>query len=209
MRVAPAISLSEETRLRLEKLARGRSTPLRVVQRSRIVLLAADGLQNKQIADRMDVAPRMVALWRDRFLALGVDGLLRDASRPGRTPSISTQTVSQIIERTTQSRPVNATHWSRSIMAREAGISVSSVGRIWRTHGNRYCALIVPATSALLTSALTFARSECSCLEFSVSDSGSKRHETTTQARRSQLPPKAEELLVHCNGAFRTRRTMD
>lgn len=135
MRVAPAISLSEEARLRLEKLARGRSTPLRVVQRSRIVLLAADGLQNKQIADRMDVAPRMVALWRDRFLALGVDGLLRDASRPGRTPSISTQTVSQIIEKTTQSRPVNATHWSRSIMAREAGISESSVGRIWRTHG--------------------------------------------------------------------------
>jgi transposase len=135
MRVAAAIALSDETRLRLEKLARGRSTPVRIVQRSRIVLLAGDGLQNKEIAERMEVAPRMVALWRDRFLTLGVEGLLRDASRPGRTPSISTQTVTEIIEKTTQSKPANATHWSRSTMAREAGISESSVGRIWRSHG--------------------------------------------------------------------------
>jgi len=135
MRVAAAIALSDETRLQLEKLARGRSTPVRIVQRSRIVLLAGDGLQNKQIAERMEVAPRMVALWRDRFLTLGVDGLLRDASRPGRTPSISTQTVTQVIEKTTQSKPANATHWSRSTMARVVGISESSVGRIWRSHG--------------------------------------------------------------------------
>ena len=86
MRVATAVALSEETRLRLEKLARGRSTPVRIVQRSRIVLLAEDGLQNKQIAERMEVAPRMVALWRNRFLTLGVDGLLKDASRPGVSP---------------------------------------------------------------------------------------------------------------------------
>jgi transposase len=135
MRVAAAITLSDETRLRLEKLARGRLTPVRIVQRSRIVLLAGDGLQNKQIAERMEVAPRMVALWRNRFQTLGVDGLLRDASRPGRTRSISTQTVTQIIEKTTQSKPANATHWSRSTMAREAGISESSVGRIWRSQG--------------------------------------------------------------------------
>ena len=135
MRVAAAIALSDETRLRLEKLARGRSTPVRIMQRSRIVLLAGDGLQNKEIAERMEVAPRMVALWRNRFLTLGVDGLLRDASRPGRTPSISTQTVAQIIEKTTQSKPANATHWSRSTMAQESGISESGVGRIWRSHG--------------------------------------------------------------------------
>jgi transposase len=108
---------------------------VRIVQRSRIVLLAGDGLQNKQIAERMEIAPRMVALCRSRFLTLGVDGLLRDASRPGRTPSISSRMVTQIIEKTTQSKPANATHWSRSTMAREAGISESSVGRIWRSHG--------------------------------------------------------------------------
>ena len=135
MRVAPAIVLSDEIRLRLEKLARGRSTPVRVAQRSRIVLLAGKGLQNKKIAMQMNIAPRMASLWRERFLALGVDGLLKDASRPGRTPSISTQTITQVIEKTTQSKPANATQWSRSTMAQEAGISESSVGRIWRSHG--------------------------------------------------------------------------
>jgi transposase len=135
MRVAPAIVLSDEIRLRLEKLARGRSTPVRVAQRSRIVLLAGKGLQNKKIAMQMNIAPRMASLWRERFLALGVDGLLKDASRPGRTPSISTQTITRVIEKTTQSKPANATQWSRSTMAQEAGISESSVGRIWRSHG--------------------------------------------------------------------------
>src|ERR1039458_270540 len=125
MRVASAIAFSDEARLRLEKLARGRSTPVRILQRSRIVLLAGDGLQNKQIAERMEIAPRMVGLWRNRFLTRVADGGVRDASRPGRTPSISTQTVTQIIEKPTQSKPANATHWSRSTMAREAGISES------------------------------------------------------------------------------------
>lgn len=135
MRVAPAIVLSDEVRLRQEKLARGRSTPVRIMQRSRILLLANEGLQNKQIAMQMKVAPRMAALWRDRFLALGVEELLKDASRPGRTPSISPQIVTEVIEKTTQSKPANATQWSRSTMARVAGISESSVGRIWRSHG--------------------------------------------------------------------------
>src|ERR1039458_5766551 len=72
MRVASAIAFSDEARLRLENRARERSTPVRIVQRSRIVLLAGDGLQNKQIAERMEIAPRMVALWRSRFPPLGV-----------------------------------------------------------------------------------------------------------------------------------------
>ena len=135
MRIAPAVVLSDEIRVPLEKLARGRSTPVRIAQRSRIILLAGEGLQNKEIAEQMGVAPRMAALWRSRFLALGVDGLLKDASRPGRTPSISPDTVTRIIEKTTQSKPANATQWSRSTMAKEAGVSESSVGRIWRAHG--------------------------------------------------------------------------
>jgi len=135
MRIAPAVVLSDEIRVRLEKLARGRSTPVRIAQRSRIILLAGEGLQNKEITEQMGVAPRMAALWRKRFLALGVDGLLKDASRPGRTPSISPDTVTRIIEKTTQSKPANATQWSRSTMAKEAGVSESSVGRIWRAHG--------------------------------------------------------------------------
>jgi len=103
--------------------------------RSRIVLSAADGFQSNQIAAQMGIAPRTVALWRGRFLALGLNGLLKDAARPGRKPSISASVVSQVIEKTTQSRPVNATHWSRSTMAREVGISDSTVGRIWKANG--------------------------------------------------------------------------
>ncbi len=74
MRVAQPIVISEEVRRKLEQQSRGRSTPARVVQRSRIVLLAADGMQNKQIAAALRVAPRMAALWRGRFLELGSRG---------------------------------------------------------------------------------------------------------------------------------------
>jgi transposase len=135
MRVAPAVELGSKVRAELLKLLRRRSTPVRVAERCRIVLLADEGLENKQIASYLGVAPRMAALWRGRFLALGVEGLLRDAQRPGRKPTITAQTVAEVIARTTQSRPENATHWSRSTMARSAGISESSVGRIWRAHG--------------------------------------------------------------------------
>jgi len=135
MRVASAIAWPIEARRQLEKQMRGRSTPLRVAQRSRIVLLAADGLQNKQIAAQMGVTPRMAALRRGRFLAPGIDGLLKDAPRPGRTPKISATVVCEVIAKTTQSTPANATHWPRSTMARAMSISDSTVGRIWRANG--------------------------------------------------------------------------
>jgi transposase len=135
MRVAPSIELSSETRLALEKLSRRRTTAVRVALRSRIVLLAADGMGDKEIAQRLAVAPRMAALWRGRFIELGIEGLMKDAPRPGRTPAISAQMVAEVISRTTQSKPTGATHWSRSRMARDMGISESSVGRIWRAHG--------------------------------------------------------------------------
>jgi transposase len=103
--------------------------------RSRIVLLAANGLQNKQIAENLKVAPRMAALWRGRFLKRGIEGLLKDAPRPGRTPSISSEVTAALIAKTTQSTPDNATHWSTRTMAREMSISKASVSRIWRANG--------------------------------------------------------------------------
>jgi transposase len=132
MRVAQPIVLNEETRRKLERQSRGRSTQARVVLRSRIVLLAAEGLQNKQIATTLNVAPRMAALWRGRFIEGGIEGLLKDAPRPGRTPSISR---ASLIEKTTQSTPATATQWSTRTMAREMGISKASVSRIWRASG--------------------------------------------------------------------------
>jgi transposase len=119
----------------LQRLVRRRTTPVRVVERCRIVLLAADGLQNKQIAESMSVTQLMVSRWRSRFLEQGVSGLVTDAPRPGRTPTITAGMVAEIVAKTTQSTPVNATQWSRSSMAKVAGVSESSVGRIWRAHG--------------------------------------------------------------------------
>jgi hypothetical protein len=83
----------------------------------------------------MDIAPRTGALRRGRFVKLGSSGLLKDAARPGRKPSILTGVVVKVIEKTTQSRPANATHWSRSTTTREVGVSDSNVGRIWKAHG--------------------------------------------------------------------------
>ncbi len=135
MRVAPAIHLSMEARSQLHTLLRRRTTPVRVAERCLIVLLAADGLQDKQIAERMQVTPLMASRWRSRFLSQGVPGLVKDAPRPGRPPTITPAQVAEIVACTTQRTPVTATHWSRSTMAREAAISESSVGRIWHAHG--------------------------------------------------------------------------
>jgi transposase len=135
MRVAPAIHLDPEAEAELHKLIRRRTTSVRVVEQCRIVLLAAAGLQDKQIAERLSVAPTMAARWRCRLLAEGVTGLLQDAPRAGRTPTITPAKVAEIVAKTTQSTPPHNTQWSRSTMAIEAGISESSVGRIWRTHG--------------------------------------------------------------------------
>jgi transposase len=135
MRVAQPIVLEADVRRKLEQQARGRSTAARVVLRSRIVLLAADELQNKQIAATLNVAPRMVALWRGRFLEHGIAGLLKDAPRPGRAPSITTEVTATLIAKTTQSSPANATQWSTRTMAREMGVSKASVSRIWRANG--------------------------------------------------------------------------
>jgi len=82
MRVAQHIELTEEDRRKLEQQSRGRSIAARVVLRSRIILLAEAGLQNKQIAKRLKVAPRMATLWRDRFNKFGIKGLVKDATGP-------------------------------------------------------------------------------------------------------------------------------
>lgn len=88
MRIAPAITLSSDQQATLEQWAH-RSLPAGVVERARIVPLAAESRQNKQIASAMKIKPKKVSRWRSRFLILGMAGLERDASRPGRTPKIT------------------------------------------------------------------------------------------------------------------------
>lgn len=135
MRIAPAITLSWEQRASLEQWARSRSLPARVIERARIVLLAAAGRQDKQIAAAMKITPKKVSRWRSRFLTLGVEGLKRDASRSGRSPKITASFVRRVVRMTTGQTPPNATHWSTRTMAAAVGISETSVRRIWRSHG--------------------------------------------------------------------------
>jgi hypothetical protein len=105
----------------------GALCPMRVALRNRIVLLAAQGKQ-QQISEELKTSPRMAALWRGRFLLLGVEGLLKDTPRPGRTPWIPAAMVNTVINKTTQTTPANATHWSTRTMARELGISEAKSG---------------------------------------------------------------------------------
>jgi transposase len=135
MRVAPAVELNPQQREVLEKRSRARSLTARVVERARVVLLAAEGKQHKEIAEQLGISVQKAARWRARFLELGVGGLEKDAPRPGRTPKIGKQAVARVVRMTTQQKPPNATHWSTRSMARAAGISAASVGRIWRQHG--------------------------------------------------------------------------
>jgi transposase len=135
MRTAPAVQLSAEQRAALERVARQRSAPARAVERARIVLLAAEDLENKQIAIRMNITPEKAARWRKRFLSSGIAGLEKDAPRPGRTRTITDRRVNKVVQMTLHQKPANATHWSTRTMAAAVGISEASVRRIWRAHG--------------------------------------------------------------------------
>ena len=135
MRFAAAVTLNSEQRQALERMARARSMPARLVERARIVLLAADGMENKQIARRMNLTEKKTARWRSRFLAGGIAALQKDARRPGKPRTIAEQQVKRVVEMTLHQKPVNATHWSTRTMAAAAGISEASVRRIWHAHG--------------------------------------------------------------------------
>lgn len=135
MRVAPTVTLTDDQRTTLQAYARGRSLPARLVERARVVLLAAEGCQDAQIAAQLSIPRQKAARWRKRFLALGVSGLEKDAPRPGRPASITAEKVLAVVAKTTQTRPANATHWSTRSMAQAVGISEASVRRIWKAHG--------------------------------------------------------------------------
>ena len=132
MRVAPRISLTDEERTQLASWARGRSTPHRVVLRAQIVLRAAEGAANNAIAEELNTEPNTCALWRRRFLAARLPGLMSDAPRAGGPLIVSDSTIRAIVHDTLHTRPPNATHWSTRSMAEAHGVSPSTVRRIWR-----------------------------------------------------------------------------
>jgi transposase len=135
MRVAPTVELREEQREILTRWSRGRSTPHRLMQRARIVLLAAEGRQNKEIAETLGVMERTVGRWRTRFVKHGLAGIDKDLPRGGRKPTTRLEREQEIVHKTTQERPENATHWSSRTLAAELGVSPSMVLRVWRANG--------------------------------------------------------------------------
>jgi transposase len=135
MRRARQISLSEADRSTLERWSRGRSTQARLVTRARVVLAAAEGKENKDIAAELNLSRGAVARWRDRFVTSGIAGIKKDAPRGGRPPKQRQDLVRRIIEMTTQQRPANATHWSTRTLAEALGTNRSLVSRVWRAHG--------------------------------------------------------------------------
>jgi len=135
MRIACEITLSDADRATLERWARGRSTQARLVTRAKIVLAAAAGKENKDIAADLRISRGAVARWRIRFAEAGVAGLEKDAPRGGRPPKARDDLVRRIIEMTTQQKPTNATHWSTRTLAKALGTNRSLVNRVWRAHG--------------------------------------------------------------------------
>ena len=134
MRIAPPIILSPDENVALAKWARGRSISARLVQRARIIQRAAEGAQSKDIAKTLGVSRPTVQLWRERFLALRLEGLEKDAPRPGRMPDIPEAKVRAVVKATLQTTPPNATHWSTRSMAHAQGLSRMAVQRIWKQH---------------------------------------------------------------------------
>src|SRR5712691_336496 len=135
MRKIEQISISAADRERLERLVRDRNTPQKVVWRVRIVLLASDGLTAEGIAAAVDKSLLTVRRWRRRYMAKGVDGLLKDATRPSRVKPLTPEKIKQVVHMTLHEKPPNATQWSLRSMAAAAGISYSSVQRLGHAHG--------------------------------------------------------------------------
>lgn len=132
LRVAPVVVLSDAQKAELTKLARSKRTSVRLAQRAQIVLLAAQGLLNKDIAEELGVGRVQVARWRERYIELGLEGIERDLPRGAPPVKVDVQ---KLVELTTQSKPPAATHWSTRKMAAELGVSPSTVMRHWQAHG--------------------------------------------------------------------------
>jgi len=133
-RTAAAIVLSPEERATIDMWARGKRFSVRLVQRAQIIQMAADGIMNQDIAVKLETTRPTVQLWRDRFLALRLPGLEKDAPRPGRLPKIPAEKIAAVVEATLHAKPSNATHWSTRTMAAAQGISEKTVRRIWKQH---------------------------------------------------------------------------
>src|SRR5215469_11601778 len=135
MRSGITVEVSDADRQRLAAIVADRNSPQKHVWRANIVLLTAEGCGTAEIMRRAGVSKTAVWRWQERFMTAGVDGLLRDKTRPSRIPPLEPEVERRVVARTLDDPPGETTHWTATLMAAEIGISVSSVQRIWRRHG--------------------------------------------------------------------------
>jgi transposase len=135
MATESCIWLSPEDRAALEGWVADRNTPQKLVWRARIVLMWAEGAGLTAIVRATGKTKRTAYRWRDRYAARGVEGLKRDASRPGRKAPLSAAMIERVVHMTLHEKPPGGTHWSVRKLAKTVGLSHSSVQRIWAAHG--------------------------------------------------------------------------
>ncbi len=135
MRTGISITVGACDRLRLEGVVRERSAAQKHVWRAAIILLSADGVGTHEIMCRTGKSKTCVWRWQERFMEEGVDGLLRDKTRPSRIPPLGPEVAERVVALTLMDPPVEATHWTAAMVAVATGISASAVRRIWRSHG--------------------------------------------------------------------------
>ncbi|MGA7845886.1 MAG: helix-turn-helix domain-containing protein, partial [Thermoplasmata archaeon] len=132
MRRAAVVQASREERRRLQAMARGGTVRPRVAFRSRIVLRAAEGAQNREIAKELRTSPGTVALWRRRFLVQRIPALERDAPRPGRPPAIPASSIQALVRATLERSAPDGAPWTVRSLARAMGVSKTTVHRVWQ-----------------------------------------------------------------------------
>jgi transposase len=135
MRTGITVAVSSADRVRLAAVVADRNSPQKHVWRARIVLLSADGRGTSEIMRLTGKSKTCVWRWQERFMSAGADGLLRDKTRPSRIPPLGAQVADRVVALTLSDPPGETTHWTSAAMAEAAGISLSSVQRIWRSHG--------------------------------------------------------------------------
>src|SRR5260221_819203 len=126
MRKGIIVTVNAADRARLDAVVADRNSPQKHVWRCRIVLLTADGLGTATIMRRTGKSKSVVWRWQERFMQAGVDGLLRDKTRPPRIPPLAQPVIDRVVALTSADPPGETTHWTAAAMAKAAGISVSS-----------------------------------------------------------------------------------
>lgn len=132
---AEVLVVDDEQLAELRRLVRAPRTPQKLVLRARIVLAATAGESNNAIASELGVSRPTVILWRTRMAEHGLEGILADATRPGRRKAIPAEVVARVVDATLNSRPAGGSHWSIREMAAAQHVSPAAVQRIWKAHG--------------------------------------------------------------------------